>query len=158
MSWTISKSSKLHRFNRAMGSRFTADELENGCEYFWYTFANVAKTAALLMFIWAVLLIIGGLVGMATGFLVGLKGTLATLYVLPLVGAAVASGIFGLGFLIRKNWGKVTEFARKRNLKESSVGKLAAVSNKKLVSATNITVEFLKAKKEKYCPTLKLVD
>lgn len=156
--WTISKSSFLHRFNQTMGSEWDADHLQNGCAYFWYTVWNICKALGITFIVALVLSLIGTpLLALALG--ISAKGAWGAgiwfiLGSVP-VGIAAALAIAGTGWLGVKGGVKTYKVLQpviaEKHLEES-------VPVVKTLNAFSMAWSFIKATKEKYCPTLTFVD
>lgn len=126
-----------------MAGRNPSSRPKNLCKYFWH---NVLKVVSALI-----------VVGLA---LAGIGGILLVLYSFPvqsfivvLVCALSIGGLIGLGLLLQA-WGD----RRKRIRDEIRWGERPAPPPKKPKGPPPMLWLWIKAKKEKYCPLIQVVD
>lgn len=149
----INKYGWLHKFNSIFSTSMRWEQHSTLCAYFWGTIANIMKALVIV----TILLFVAGLAGCSIlAPLVGVPftGSFHTLgylaYLAPLVGglalALVIGAFVGLGAAIGWSGHKVGTW----------VDHKAKDVDIKRPEVITLALEFIKAKKKKYCPLIKI--
>lgn len=150
---SINKNGWLHKFNSFFSSSMKKQEETTLCNYFWHTVWNILKVIVFGSFIVLLLSVIGcailaPLLGIPFGGSLYALGYLA--YLSPLVGAAVFILVIGVivggGIGVGWVWKTLLKWV---DSKTENI-------DVKTPEVLSLAVEFAKAKKQKYCPLIKI--